>query len=74
MKLEGFPKETLVELAKMYAQNWQTLDGLWFRNVEARYRFEATATLNLKDWERQPMIEAEGIKWRNMQSYSNCAK
>ena len=74
MKLGEFPKEILVELAKMYAQNWQTLDGLWFRDVEARFRLEATATLNLKNWERQPMIEAEGIKWRNMQSYSNCVK
>jgi len=74
VQLEEFPKETLVELAKMYAQNWQPLDGLWFRNVEARYRLEATAALNLKNWEKQPMIEAEGIKWRNMQSYTNCVK
>jgi hypothetical protein len=37
VKLEKLPRETLMELARMYAQNWQTLDGLWFRNVEAQY-------------------------------------
>ncbi len=41
VKLEELPKETLIELARMYARNWQTLDGLWFRNVEAQYGLEA---------------------------------
>ena len=56
MKLEKLPKETLVELARMYAQNWQTLDGLWFRNVEAEYGLEATGKLDLKNWERQSTL------------------
>ena len=33
VRLEELPKETLIELARMYARNWQTLDGLWFGNV-----------------------------------------
>ena len=62
MKLEELPKKTLVELARMYAQNWQTLDGLWFRNVEAQYGLEAAVKLDLKNWERQSVIKAERIK------------
>jgi len=62
MKLEEFPRETLIELVRMYARNWQTLDGLWFRNVEAQYGLEATVKLDLKNWERQSVVEAERIK------------
>jgi len=62
MKLEELPKETLIELARMYARNWQTLDGLWFQNVEAQFGLEATVKLDLKNWERQSVVEAERIK------------
>lgn len=60
--LKEFPKETLVDLAKMYARNWQTLDGLWFRNVEAEFGLEAAVRLDIKNWEKQSVIEAERIK------------
>ena len=62
VNLEDLPKETLVELARMYAENWQTLDGLWFRNVEADFGLEAAVRLDLKNWEKQSVIEAERIK------------
>ncbi|GAI23831.1 unnamed protein product, partial [marine sediment metagenome] len=62
VKLEELPKETLIELARMYARNWQTLDGLWFGNVEAQYGLEAAIELDLKNWERQSVVEAERIK------------
>ena len=62
VKLEELPKETLVELVKTYARNWQTLDGLWFGNVEAEYGLEVAVKLDLKNWERQAAIEAERIK------------
>jgi hypothetical protein len=29
-ELEKLPKETLIDLVKMYSRNWMTLDGLWF--------------------------------------------
>ena len=61
VNLEGLPKGTLVELARMYARNWQTLDGLWFRNVEAEYGLEAAVKLDLKNWQKQAAIEAERI-------------
>ncbi len=62
MKLEELPKETLIELARMYARNWQTLDGLWFGNVEAQYGLEAAIKLDLENWESQSIVEAERIK------------
>jgi len=62
VRLEELPKETLIELARMYARNWQTLDGLWFGNVEAQYGLEAAIKLDLKNWERQSVVEAERIK------------
>ena len=62
LNLEEFPRETLVELVRMYARNWQTLDGLWLRNIEAEYGLEAAVRLDLKNWEKQSVIEAERIK------------
>ena len=62
MKLEELSNETLIELTKMYARNWQTLDSLWFRNVEQEYGLDTAVLLDLKNWERQSVIEAERIK------------
>jgi hypothetical protein len=62
VKLGELPKAVLMELTRMYAQNWQTLDGLWFSNVEAEYGLEAAVRIDLKNWERQSLIEAERIK------------
>jgi len=62
MKLEDLSKETLIKLVKMYSKNWQTLDGLWFRNVENKYGLEAAVELDLKMWEEQSKAEARRIK------------
>ena len=62
LKMERLPKQTLVELARMYSQNWQTLDGLWFRNVETEYGLEAATKIDLRNWEKQSVIEAKRIK------------
>ncbi len=62
VELERLPKKTLIELAKMYSRNWQTLDGLWFGNVEAEFGLDAAVKLDLKNWEKQAVIEAERIK------------
>jgi hypothetical protein len=62
LTLDKLNKQTLVELARMYSQNWQTLDGLWFRNVETEYGLEAATKLDLRNWEKQSVIEAERIK------------
>jgi len=62
MKLEDLPKQTLVQLARMYARNWQTLDGLWFGNVELEYGLDSAVRLDIKNWERQSETEARRLK------------
>ena len=60
--LEDYSKETLIELVRMYAQNWQTLDSLWFSNVESECGLDTAVSIDLKNWESQAVIEAERIK------------
>jgi hypothetical protein len=60
--LEKLPKKTLIELAKMYSRNWQSLDGNWFGLVEAEYGLEAAVRLDLRSWEKQAVLEAQRIK------------
>lgn len=60
--LENLPRETLIELCRMYSRNWQTLDGLWFGNVEAEFGLNTAVKLDLKNWEKQAMLEAKRIK------------
>ncbi len=60
--LTALPKSTLVELCKMYSRNWQSLDGLWFGNVEAEFGLDAARTIDLKNWEKQAVLEARRIK------------
>ncbi len=62
ISLERLSKKELIELVRMYSRNWQTLDGLWFSNVEAEYGLEAAVRLDLKNWKNQSVIEAERIK------------
>ncbi len=60
--LEALPKKTLIRLVKMYSRNWQTLDGLWFGNVEATYGLDAAVHIDLQNWEKQAIIEATRIR------------
>lgn len=62
VNLERLPKKTLIELVKMYSRNWQTLDGLWFGNVEAECGLETAVRIDLKNWGKQAVIEAQRIK------------
>jgi len=62
IKLHDLSKGTLVKLVEMYSRNWQTLDGLWFRNVEDRFGLDVAVELDLKSWQRQSQIEARRIK------------
>jgi hypothetical protein len=60
--LEKLPKKTLIELAKVYSRNWQSLDGNWFGLVEAEFGLETAVRLDLKSWEKQAVLEAQRIK------------
>jgi hypothetical protein len=60
--LEKLPKKTLIELAKMYSRNWQSLDGHWFGLVEAEFGLETAVRLDLRSWGKQAVLEAQRIK------------
>jgi hypothetical protein len=60
--LEKLPKKTLIELAKVYSRNWQSLDGNWFGLIEAEFGLETAVRLDLKSWEKQAVLEAQRIK------------
>ena len=62
VSLEKLPKKTLIELAKMYSRNWQSLDGNWFGLVEAEFGLETAVRLDLRSWEKQAVLEAQRIK------------
>ena len=62
LTLEKLSKKTLVELAKMYSRNWQSLDANWFGLVEAEFGLEAAVRLDIKSWEKQAVLEAQRIK------------
>ncbi len=62
IRLEDFSKATLIELVKMYSRNWQTLDGLWFGNVEAECGLEAAVRIDLQNWQKQALLEAKRLK------------
>jgi hypothetical protein len=62
VELEKLPKKTLIELAKMYSQNWKSLDGNWFGLVEEEFGLEAAVRLDLRSWEKQAVLEAQRIK------------
>ena len=61
-ELESLPKETLIELIKVYSRNWQTLDGLWFGNVEAACGLDTAVKLDLQNWEKHAVTEAKRLK------------
>jgi hypothetical protein len=60
--LEKLPKKTLIELAKMYSRNWQSIDGNWFGLVEAEFGLETAVRLDLMSWGKQAVLEAQRIK------------
>ncbi|MBI2859503.1 MAG: hypothetical protein HYX90_10530 [Chloroflexi bacterium] len=60
--IDSLPKETLIRLLKVYSRNWQTLDGLWFGNVEKEFGLEAAVRLDQANWEKQAALEAKRLK------------
>jgi len=60
--LEPLPRETLMKLIRVYSRNWQTLDGLWFSNVEACCGLDTAVKLDLLNWAKQAVTEAQRLK------------
>ena len=61
-ELEKLSKDTLIELIKMYSQNWMTLDGLWFSGMEEKYGLDTALEFDVRMWQIGSMIEAKRIK------------
>ena len=61
-ELERLPKETLMELIKMYSRNWHTCDGLWFSGVEKRFGTEKALEIDIDMWDVSSRVEAGRIK------------
>ena len=61
-ELEKLPKETLIELIKIYSRNWLTLDGLWFSGVEEKFGLDEALALDVRMWQIGSRIEAKRIK------------
>lgn len=61
-ELENLPRETLMELIKMYSRNWHTCDGLWFSGVEDRYGTEKALEIDINMWDISSRLEARRIK------------
>ncbi len=61
-ELERLPKETLIQLIRMYSRNWYTCDGLWFSGVEERYGTEKALEIDVHMWKVSSRLEAQRIK------------
>ena len=61
-ELQSLPRETLIELIKMYSRNWHTCDGLWFSGVEERYGTDRALEIDIDMWDVSSRLEARRIK------------
>ena len=61
-ELDTLPRETLIELVKMYSRNWHTVDGLWFRGVEQRFGIDVALEIDIEMWKSMSKTEAKRIK------------
>ncbi|MFA4916744.1 MAG: DUF6125 family protein [Syntrophales bacterium] len=60
--LMDLPKETLVDIIKMYSKNVLAVDGLWFLECEKRYGIEKAIEIDTEVWGAYGSIEAARIK------------
>lgn len=61
VRLEDLPRDTLINIIRMYAKNWLAHDGCWFLGVEEAYDLETAINFDAKAWERFTVIEAQRI-------------
>ena len=60
--LNGFSKETLIDLLEKLGVNWLANDGIWFQAVERRFGMNDAKRCNDSCWTRYSPFEAERIK------------
>jgi hypothetical protein len=69
-ELEKLPKETLIELIKMYSRNWHTCDGLWFSGVEERYGADKALEIDVTMWDVAETLLPPPLKTIQNQQFS----
>ena len=60
--LAALPKDTLVSLLEVCIKSLQTVDGLWFREVEDSHGLQEATRIDRKVWERLAISEAQRLK------------
>jgi len=60
--LMDLPKDTLLDLLRMYSKDAMTVDGLWFINVEEKYGLDTALEIDQLVWDKYGVIEARRIK------------
>lgn len=61
VKLESYPKKTLIELLKVYGKLYQTIDGFWFLSVKEKLNNDEAIKCDLWVWEKQLKGELKRI-------------
>ena len=60
--LESLPKETLIELLKMFAKTWLITDGVYFQAIEERLGVDEAVKIDIRMWERITLYQARKLK------------
>jgi hypothetical protein len=60
-RIEDLDREELLELLRVYAQNWLAHDGCWFLGIEEELGHETARRYNNKAWERYAPVEARRL-------------
>jgi hypothetical protein len=60
-RIEELERERMLELLRVYAQNWLAHDGCWFLGIEEEAGQETARRYNNRAWERFSPIEARRV-------------
>ena len=62
--LEELTREQLLDYIEDISKNWLAIDGTWFQAVEKEFGLEKAIDLDVAQWKRFTVIEANRIKKR----------
>ena len=62
--LDEFSKEQLIDYIEDLSKNWLAIDGTWFQAVEKEFGLEKAIELDIIQWDRFTVIEANRIMKR----------
>ena len=64
LKISVFSKEQLIDYIEDLSKNWLAIDGTWFQAVEKEFGLEKAIELDIIQWDRFTVIEANRIMKR----------